>query len=82
MHKPLLVFPNPNKGMFSIRWSESGFDRLSVFSADSLLLIQSNIPAEERNWDADLSAFPPGMYFIRLSGSGKKPLSERVFVEK
>ncbi len=61
------IFPNPTDGSIRIAGIK-GFATLELYSAQGDLVMQKlNNAASELNWN--LSALPPGIYHLRLSGT-------------
>ena len=74
----LLIYPNPSNGIFLLRITTAGREKLDLRLFNSL-----NISLyEEKGWETsgpnykqiNFSAITPGVYFLELSGSGGKKI--------
>jgi len=76
----VLVYPNPTSGLVTLRFSHlpAGDTKIEVYNTLGKRL-QSHVTADEMV-DLDLSAYPKGVYILRISGKDFA-WSERVVVE-
>lgn len=59
--------PNPTSGPLEMRFSKPADDlEVDVFSAQGQLLLRHTLPPQSTDFGLDLSAYPAGVYFIRL----------------
>ncbi|GAB4316922.1 MAG: hypothetical protein Kow00127_08530 [Bacteroidales bacterium] len=70
------IFPNPSSGKISIDLSGSPFGetQISVFNDNGLLLYESEWLVNDRDdrFTTDLSQYPAGIYFIRITTAGNQ----------
>jgi hypothetical protein len=65
------IFPNPNNGSFELSFNSIANVDLAIFDALGSQIHHRNIYAQGRTTlGFDLSGFPSGIYFIRLSADG------------
>lgn len=68
------VMPNPSSnGIFKFEWgnNEKSATRLEIRMADGKSILSESIPENQSSYQADLSKFPSGIYFVQIL-SGKK----------
>jgi hypothetical protein len=74
-NKQVKVFPNPANGTIQIELSSAGSseNHIKIFDSTGKLMTESiRKPAEALNSNVDVSDFPPGLYFVKISsGSGE-----------
>jgi hypothetical protein len=67
------VFPNPFVDMFSVTSTYPGSLLMEVYSGDGILLLSKSFDGKQ---NIDFSAYPLGMYFLKIQ------LRDRIFTEK
>ena len=68
----ILIYPNPGKGMFTLRLNRiTGKIDLELFNTmNELVLKENNLnPAKDFNYNLDLNHLPAGIYFLHVSGN-------------
>ncbi|MEP7256701.1 MAG: endonuclease [Ferruginibacter sp.] len=65
------VYPNPTKGNLTIKLQHSLSENSKLIIADlsGRILLQQQVIGGQKNIDLDVSKFPAGRYFIKLSNS-------------
>ena len=61
----LLVFPNPNNGMFTIHLKQQGTFKMDVMDISSRILFSEAVI--ESGKSMDISSLPAGMYLLRIT---------------
>jgi len=75
---PFTVFPNPASSAITIDWSNAkpGNYSINIFDVSGKQLMQDYLP-DQSSLTIDISRFPKGIYFVRLSsneGTGVKKI--------
>ena len=70
------VYPNPVKNELTIKSSETAFTELKIRSFDGRVVFQSLFQEK-----TDLSALPPGLYFLELSGMNGETHNQKIVLE-
>lgn len=72
------IFPNPNDGMFIIKFSQDVYGNAKIYNGIGELLI--TIPISQKSMEnkaINLSSLPPGIYFVTVK-SGSKVFNEKI----
>ena len=72
------VYPNPNKGKFTVSCSEK-IDGLEIFNSTGEIIF-STLKADDRKKSIDLSNYSKGIYVIRIN-SGNKLLTKKIILQ-
>lgn len=65
-----VINPNPNNGVFDLRWENvQGTLDIRVFSADGQLIIEK-IKVSDKTVSLDMEKEPVGIYYLKVVGSG------------
>jgi hypothetical protein len=70
------VYPNPVKNELTINSTETAFTEIKIRSFDGKVVFQSLFQEK-----TDLSALPPGLYFIELSGMNGEIYNQKIMIE-
>ncbi len=66
--RTLSVHPNPSQGQFTLAWAQlSGQVTLSILDVLGNQLVRSELSSGARSHTVDLTAYPAGMYYVRVS---------------
>ena len=69
---PIVLAPNPTNGLTTLTIKTSvGVDILMTSIEGSVMYSQLNIASENGNILLDVSAFPAGMYLVKIVQQGK-----------
>lgn len=74
----LSVFPNPNKGVFSIKWHGQVYDEIEIFNAAGKSIRKEKIAQQGLFVEAERLAL--GVYWVKLT-SGKAISVQKIIVE-
>ncbi|MEQ8910436.1 MAG: T9SS type A sorting domain-containing protein [Vicingaceae bacterium] len=75
----LSVFPNPSNGYTTLK-SDQVLEELQVFSMSGKLLLQQRLRNKENTFN--LSAFPEGIYLLRVLREDKKWESRKILLKR
>lgn len=80
--EPIIVAPNPTKGLVSIQFPESwlGALALEVYAANGQRLQRQLLDHAPQRMEVDLSAYPSGVYWLHLV-RGERTVSRKVVKE-
>jgi hypothetical protein len=70
----IVISPNPARDVLFVEVPSSSFGAAFSIHDTGGRLIQQGKLTEERKQSLDISAIPPGMYFMKISGSGHPSL--------
>jgi hypothetical protein len=77
----LLVYPNPNDGLFTMILPASQENaKLEIYSMDGRLIESHEVPSNEQEFPIDLRHHAAGLYQLRLV-SGSEVKSVKIMVE-
>ena len=67
------VYPNPTKGNLTIKFQHALTENSKLIIADlsGRILLQQQVAGGQKNIDLNVSKFPAGRYFIKLSNSNE-----------
>lgn len=65
----LKVYPNPTKDKVNVTFEAGKYNRIVLSSVDGKVLKSVALSAQQDQLDIDLTAYPIGTYFIRLTGA-------------
>lgn len=77
----LEVYPNPNKGIFRIEWTEKQQEEQALDVVDMMGKTVFSMPQFRNRMTVDLSGQPSGIYFLRFK-SGKEIVTKKLIVNK
>jgi len=80
--EPIIVAPNPTKGLVSVQFPESwhGALALEVYAANGQRLQRQLLDHAPQHMEVDLSAYPSGVYWLHLI-RGERTFSRKVVKE-
>jgi plastocyanin len=68
------IYPNPSEGIFQVdikNTNEQQIFSLNVFDISGANVLKLSFPAIEGNQEIDLSSYPKGIYFLKISDNEK-----------
>lgn len=76
----ILIFPNPNNGIFRIEMTDLKGSTLAIFNAIGEIIYQSTVV--NPHTEIDLSNQPSGIYFVHVNGENLSAIKKIVLIGK
>ncbi|MES2690745.1 MAG: S8 family serine peptidase [Bacteroidota bacterium] len=74
----VLIYPNPNKGLFTVHLNEESFTQIGLYDVFGKLVKQ--LPAANSNVEVDARDLAKGLYFIKAR-SGDHTVQSKIVIE-
>lgn len=65
------LYPNPSKGLFTVRLGDAQYDKLQVFNSLGQIVLTKNVHGESESI-IELNSTNPGVYFVEISNDNSK----------
>jgi hypothetical protein len=80
--KPFIVYPNPATDKLTLEFhiNPEGAE-LELFSLTGQMVLRSRVSRERDLFEWDIGRLRKGMYILKVSMPGKRPVMEKVVVE-
>lgn len=75
------IYPNPNKGLFTINTGHIGNGIIEVYTISGSRIYQTDLKANISEYHLDLSAHRRGMYLIKITPQGKETIIQKLLIE-
>jgi hypothetical protein len=72
------IYPNPSKGIVKIEWEEK-IEKLKIFNAQGKLIHSNNLN-NQSTYQIDLSAYPPGLYYVQSETKSGTNLNQKLIL--
>jgi hypothetical protein len=81
LNAEIQAYPNPTNGQFVIDLPLNGaIQSIAIYGIDGRIVVQKNTPNVNSNINFDLSDYPKGLYFIRMS-SNKGVATKKIILQ-